>query len=67
MVLGGMLIIWAPDWWSLTAGRLLAGAGGVALNVVMTKMVLDWFAGREISTAMGIFINSWPIGIRRQM
>jgi MFS family permease len=29
----------------------------------MTKMVADWFAGREIATAMAIFVNSWPAGI----
>ncbi len=63
MLLGGLLISYAPGWWSLIAGRLIAGIGGVALNVVMTKMVVDWFAGREISTAMAIFINSWPVGI----
>jgi MFS family permease len=26
-------------------------------------MVTDWFAGREIATAMAIFVNSWPAGI----
>ena len=63
MFLGSVLIAWAPTWGLLVAGRLLAGVGGVALNVVMTKMVIDWFVGREISTAMSIFINSWPLGI----
>ncbi|MET3592693.1 putative MFS family arabinose efflux permease [Mesorhizobium shonense] len=29
----------------------------------MTKMVADWFTGREIATAMAIFVNSWPVGI----
>ena len=63
MALGAALMIWGHGWEAMMAGRLLAGVGGVALNVVMTKMVLDWFSGREISTAMAIFINSWPIGI----
>lgn len=63
MFLGCVLIAWAPTWGLLVTGRLLAGVGGVALNVVMSKMVIDWFVGREISTAMAIFINSWPIGI----
>ncbi len=44
-------------------GRLVSGAGGVMLNVQMTKMVTDWFAGKEIASAMGIFVNSWPAGI----
>ncbi len=26
-------------------------------------MVADWFVGREIVTAMSIFISSWPLGI----
>jgi MFS family permease len=29
----------------------------------MTKMIADWFAGKEIATAMAIFVNSWPTGI----
>ena len=29
----------------------------------MAKMVTDYFSGREISLAMGIFANSWPVGI----
>lgn len=63
MLVGGVIMTWGSSWDALVVGRVLAGTGGVTLNVVMSKMVLDWFAGREISTAMAIFINSWPIGI----
>jgi MFS family permease len=51
------------SWTGQIAGRLVAGAGGVLLNVQMTKMVADWFVGKEIATAMAIFVNSWPAGI----
>ena len=44
-------------------GRLVSGLGAVFVNVLMTKMVADWFAGREIVTAMAMFITSWPLGI----
>ncbi len=47
----------------LLVGRIVSGIGGVVVNVVMTKMVFDWFAGRKIATAMAIFISSWPMGI----
>jgi MFS family permease len=63
MLVGGAMIALTETWNILVAGRLVAGAGGVVLNVVMTKMLVDWFAGREISTAMAIFVNSWPVGI----
>jgi MFS family permease len=42
---------------------LVGGAGGVLLNVQMTKMVTDWFAGKEIATAMAVFVVSWPAGV----
>jgi MFS family permease len=29
----------------------------------MSKMLTDWFAGKEISTAMAIFVTSWPVGV----
>ena len=64
MTAGGLLTALASDFASLAAGRLLSGVGGVLLNVLMAKMVTDWFAGRrEIVLAMAIFVNSFPIGI----
>ena len=33
------------------------------LNVLLTKMVADWFAELELATAMGILAASWPLGI----
>jgi len=63
MVCGGLLMSISALWEMQIVGRLLAGIGGVVLNVLMSKMVTDWFDGREIATAMGIFVNSWPVGI----
>lgn len=63
MILGGLVMAFATAWsWQL-GGRLVAGVGGVLLNVLMSKMVTDRFAGKEIATAMAIFVNSWPAGI----
>lgn len=63
MLIGSLLMAATPAWSIQIAGRLVAGVGGVLLNVQLTKMVTDWFAGHEISTAMGIFVNSWPAGV----
>lgn len=63
MMAGGLLMAFAPTWHWQIAGRIVAGVGGVVLNVLMSKMVTDWFAGKEIATAMAIFVNSWPAGI----
>jgi MFS family permease len=63
MLFGGLAMALSPSWSVQIAGRLVSGAGGVMLNVQMTKIVADWFAGKEIATAMAIFVNSWPAGI----
>jgi MFS family permease len=51
---------WFP---ALAFGRLLSGTGAVLMNVLLTKMVADWFAGRELATAMALLVTSWPVGI----
>jgi MFS family permease len=63
MLAGSVAMASAVSWNMQIAGRLVAGAGGVILSVQMTKMLTDWFAGKEIATAMAIFVNSWPAGI----
>jgi MFS family permease len=63
MLTGSLMMALGEAWhWQIT-GRLIGGAGGVLLNVQLTKMVTDWFAGKEIASAMGIFVNSWPAGV----
>jgi MFS family permease len=47
----------------LTLGRVLSGTGAIFFNVLVTKMVTDWFKGREMVTALGILVTSWPLGI----
>ena len=63
MIAGSLFMAFSSSWSGQISGRFLAGIGGVLINVLMTKMVADWFAGKEISTAMAIFVNSWPVGI----
>jgi MFS family permease len=63
MIAGELAMALVPAWSMQIAGRLFAGIGGILLNVSMSKMVADWFAGREINTAMAIFGNSAPFGI----
>lgn len=63
MAVGGLATA-ASEGFALAAlGRVVSGTGGVLLNVMLTRMVADWFAGREISTAMSVMLTSWPVGI----
>lgn len=64
MLAGGIVSSLSTNFAGLAVGRVVSGIGGVLLNVLMAKMVTDWFAGRrEIVLAMAIFVNSFPIGV----
>jgi MFS family permease len=63
MILGGALLALSDTYEIMFAGRLISGLGAVLLNVLVTKMVTDWFTENRITTAMGILISSWPLGI----
>lgn len=63
LALGGLVSGAAADSWTIALGRILAGAGFLFTTLYFTKMVADWFAGREIATAMSILVMSWPFGI----
>lgn len=63
MTVGTILVGISHSFSMAATGRLISGIGAILLNVMMAKMVADWFAGKEIITAMAIFVNSWPTGI----
>jgi predicted MFS family arabinose efflux permease len=63
MVLGGMLSSLASDFTIVAAGRVVGGTGAVLLNVMLTKLVADWFTATRTATAMAVLVTSWPVGI----
>ncbi|SHK14546.1 Predicted arabinose efflux permease, MFS family [Shimia gijangensis] len=63
LALGGFLSSLATESWAVGLGRVVAGAGFLFTTLYLTKMVADWFEGREIATAMSVLVMSWPFGI----
>jgi predicted MFS family arabinose efflux permease len=61
--MGGGLASVAQTYEMLVAARLICGVGFVFSNIFFTKIVADLFAGKELATAMGAFVMSWPCGI----
>ena len=43
-------------------GRTIAGAGAVTLTIVAAKILSQWFQGREVGSAMGIYNTAMPVG-----
>jgi MFS family permease len=63
MIAGAALTAGAGGFATAVAGRLLSGIGAVVMNILLAKIVSDWFAGRELSTAMAIMLTAWPVGL----
>ncbi len=60
---GGGLASLAESFELLAAARIICGAGFVLSTVFFTKIVADMFVGKELATAMGALVMSWPGGI----
>ena len=60
---GGAIGAVAQGFGLLALGRIACGIGFVLSTIYLTKMVADWFDGRELATAMGVLVMSWPFGV----
>lgn len=60
--IGAAMLTQADGFALAITARALTGVGLVFLNVLATKIVTDWFAGRELATSMAILVSSWPFG-----
>lgn len=60
---GGVVSALANTTFQIGVGRFICGAGFVLTTIYFTKMITDWFAGREIATALGALVMTWPLGI----
>jgi MFS family permease len=63
MVAGGVLTAAAGGLASAITGRIVSGVGAVVMNILLSKLVADWFTGKELSTAMAVMLTSWPVGL----
>ena len=63
LTLGALLFAGATSFAVAFLARLVGGVGLVLLNTETTKMTTDWFSGKETSTALGIMLTAWPLGI----
>lgn len=46
----------------LGLGRIIAGIGAFTLSVFLPKLLSQWFKGKELGLAMGIFNTGVPLG-----
>ncbi|MDP8921759.1 MAG: MFS transporter [Chloroflexota bacterium] len=67
LLAGTGLLAASPNFALAAAARLLSGAGGTLLTMQVAKIATDWFAGRELSTAIGFLLGTFPLGVALAM
>ena len=63
MALSAALFVTSESDWLRYVSRLIGGAGGVVITVILPKLVTDWFAGKEIATAQSLMASSFGVGV----
>ncbi|MDP2743445.1 MAG: MFS transporter [Dehalococcoidia bacterium] len=59
--LGAMMTAIAPSFGFLQVGRAIVGIGGALLFAAAPPLIFQWFSGREIGLAMGIWALTMPL------
>lgn len=62
IIVGALIFALSHTFLYAGLGRIIAGIGAVAVFIVSAQIVSQWFTGREIGTAMGIFNTVMPVG-----
>ncbi|MDE2005719.1 MAG: MFS transporter [Rhodospirillales bacterium] len=47
----------------IAAGRFVSGLGAVAMMVLQSKVIADWFAGRRFMLAISLSSAAYPVGV----
>jgi MFS family permease len=61
-IAGTALVATGQSFATVLAGRIIAGTGAVTLVIIAPQAIAQWFAGREMGVAMGIFNTAMPVG-----
>ncbi len=67
LIAGGAILGSGETFHAALIGRIVGGFGAVFITVPAAKILTDWFAGKEIATAMSVLGVAWPVGIAAGM
>ncbi len=59
---GFILVIFSVDYLTLFLGRALSGIGALAIPILGGSVVSQWFKGKELGLALGLYNVSMPMG-----
>ena len=62
MIIGALIVGTSSNLFQAYLGRIVSGAGGLTLAIVLPQLVSKWFSEKELSVGMGIFNTAMPLG-----
>ncbi len=62
MIGGTILVGLGMDLQTLELGRVISGVGAFTLSVFLPKLLSQWFKGKELGLAMGVYNTGVPLG-----
>ncbi len=63
MTIGALISAGGLSVAGIAAGRMVSGVGAVAMIVLQSKVIADWFRGRQFMLAVSISVAAYPIGV----
>lgn len=62
MIVGTLIVGTSSTLLQAYLGRVISGAGGLTIAIVLPQLVSKWFFGKELSVGMGLFNTAMPLG-----
>ncbi|MDY6856058.1 MAG: MFS transporter [Thermodesulfobacteriota bacterium] len=62
MIVGVLVVIFGRTFLHLAIGRTVSGVGALVLAIGLPRFLIQWFSGKELGIAMGIFNTAIPLG-----
>lgn len=63
MALGSLALAFVDTFWQAAGSRLIAGTGGILLNIAYLRLTAQLFQGRAMNSAISIVMSAWPVGL----
>lgn len=62
VITGSLIFAVSSTFLHVASGRVISGIGAATIAIVAAQIISQWFRGREIGTAMGIYNTAVPVG-----
>lgn len=63
MAAGSLWLGFATEFWGAAGARLLAGTGGILINIACLRLATELFEGKAMNRAISVTMSSWPVGL----